>query len=99
MQNKLSFIEARKLVEMATPTVVDKSYAAAAAAPKRATKCVAVNTELTWPVDDSKYKKNVRISKMLKNKIKEQLRNKRKQQLRNLKRCPWISKIHKIGHL
>ena len=55
VQNKLSFIEARKLVEMATPTVVDKSYAAAAAAPKRATKSVAVNTELTWPVD-SKYK-------------------------------------------
>ena len=57
MQNKLSFIEARNLVEMATPTVVEKSYAAAAAAPKRATKSVAVNTELTWPVDDSKYKK------------------------------------------
>ena len=44
VQNKLSFIEARRLVEMATPTVVDKSYAAAAAAPKRATKSVAVNT-------------------------------------------------------
>ena len=62
MQNKLSFIEARKLVEMATPTVVDKSYAAAAAAPKRATKSVAVNTELTWPVD-SKYKKLYDIEK------------------------------------
>ena len=47
MQNTLSFIEARKLVEMATPKVVDKSYAAAADAPKRATKSVAVNTELT----------------------------------------------------
>ena len=61
VQNKLSFIEARNLVEMATPTVVEKSYAAAAAAPKRATKSVAVNTELTWPVDDSKYQKNFRI--------------------------------------
>ena len=64
VQNKLSFIEARKLVEMATPTVVDKSYAAAAAAPKRATKSVAVNTELTWPVDDSKYKKLSDIEKV-----------------------------------
>ena len=61
---------------MATPTVVDKSYAAAAAAPKRATKSVAVNTELTWPVDDSKYKKLSDIEKVKKNKIKEQLRNK-----------------------
>ena len=63
VQNKLSFIESRKLVEMATPTVVDKSYAAAAAAPKRATKSVAVNTELTWPVDDSKYQKLSDIEK------------------------------------
>ena len=64
MQNKLSFIEVRKLVEMATPTEVDKSYAAAAAAPKRATKSVAVNTELTWPVDDSKYQKLSDIEKV-----------------------------------
>ena len=46
---------------MAIPTVVDKSYAAAA--PKRTTKSVAVNTELTWPVDDSKYKKLSDIEK------------------------------------
>ena len=64
VQNKLSFIEVRKLVEMATPTEVDKSYAAAASAPKRATKSVAVNTELTWPVDDSKYKKLSDIEKV-----------------------------------
>ena len=60
-ENKLSFIEARKLVEMATPTVVDKSYAASAAAPKRTTKSVAINTE---PVnDDSKYKRLSDIEK------------------------------------
>ena len=49
---------------MATPTVVDKSYAAAADAPKQATKSVAVNTELTWTVDDSKYKKISDIEKI-----------------------------------
>ena len=57
VQNMLSFIEARKLVEMVTPTVVDKFYAAAVTAPKRITKSVAINTDLTWPVGDSKYKK------------------------------------------
>ena len=49
---------------MATPKVVDKSYAAAADAPKQATKSVSVNTELTWPVDDSKYKKLSDIEKV-----------------------------------
>ena len=82
---------------MVTPTMVDKSYAAAATAPKQVTKSVAINTELTWPVDNSKYKKLSDIKKGKKNKIKEQLRTKRKQQLGNFKRCPWILKIHKIG--
>ena len=41
---------------MATPTVADKSYAVAAA-PKRATKSVAINTELTWHFREAKYKK------------------------------------------
>ena len=62
VHNKLSFPEARKLVEMATPTVADKSYAAAAA-PKRATKSVAINTELTWHFSEAKYKKLSDIEK------------------------------------
>ena len=53
VHNRLSFPEARKLVEMAAPTVADKSYAAAAA-PIRATKSVAINTELTWHFSEAK---------------------------------------------
>ena len=52
VHNRLSFPEARKLVEMAAPTVADKY--AAAAAPKRATKSVAINTELTWHFSEAK---------------------------------------------
>ena len=59
VHNRLSFPEARKLVEITAPTVADKSYAAAAA-PKRATKSVAINTELTWHFSEAKYKKTVR---------------------------------------
>ncbi|XP_041347341.1 uncharacterized protein LOC121367293 [Gigantopelta aegis] len=62
VQNKLSFTDARRLVETATPTVGDKSYAAAAAA-KVATKSVAVNTDLTWHCDEAKYKKLSDIEK------------------------------------
>ncbi|XP_041369839.1 uncharacterized protein LOC121383807 [Gigantopelta aegis] len=62
VQNKLSFTDARRLVETATPTVGDKSYAAAAAA-KVATKSVAVNTNLTWHYDEAKYKKLSDIEK------------------------------------
>ena len=58
----LSFPEAKTLVEMVTPTVADKSYAAAAA-PKRATKRVAINTELTWHFSEAKYKKLSDIEK------------------------------------
>ena len=46
-------------MEMATPTVADKSYAAAAT-PKRATKSVAINTGLTWHFSEAKYKTTVR---------------------------------------
>ena len=63
VHNRLSFPEARKLVEMAAPTVADKSYAAAAA-PKRATKSVAINTELTWHFSEAKYKKLSDIEKI-----------------------------------
>ena len=62
VHNRLSFPEARKLVEMAAPTVADKSYAAAAA-PKRATKSVAINTELTWHFSEAKYQKLSDIEK------------------------------------
>ncbi|XP_041364243.1 protein ecdysoneless homolog [Gigantopelta aegis] len=62
VQNKLSFTDARRLVESATPTVGDKSYAAAAAA-KVATKSIAVNTDLTWHCDEAKYKKLSDIEK------------------------------------
>ena len=62
VHNRLSFPEARKLVEMAARTVADKSYAAAAA-PKRATKSVAINTELTWHFSEAKYKKLSDIEK------------------------------------
>ena len=57
VQNRLSFPEARKLVETATPKVVGNTYAAVAAAPKPITKSVAVNTEFTWHSDDAKYRK------------------------------------------
>ncbi|XP_041374216.1 probable G-protein coupled receptor 139 [Gigantopelta aegis] len=46
-------MDGRRLVETATPTVADKSYAAAA---KVATKSVVVNTDLTWHCDEDKYK-------------------------------------------
>ncbi|XP_041374774.1 uncharacterized protein LOC121387651 [Gigantopelta aegis] len=62
VQKKLSFIDARRLVETATPTVADKSYTAAASA-KVATKSVAVNTDLTWHCDEAKYKKLSDIEK------------------------------------
>ena len=62
VHNRLSFPEARKLVEMAAPTVADKSYAAAAT-PKRATKSVVINTELTWHFSEAKYKKLSDIEK------------------------------------
>ena len=55
LHNRLSCPEARRLVEMATPAVSDKSYAAAAA-PKLATKSVAINTELSWHLNEAKYK-------------------------------------------
>ena len=63
VQNRLSFPEARKLVETAAPKVVGKTYAAVAAAPKPITKSVAVNTELTWHSDDAKYRKLSDIAK------------------------------------
>ena len=50
VQNKLLFTEAKKLVDMAAPTMVDKSCAAV---PKVATKMF-IDTDLTWHVDVSK---------------------------------------------
>ena len=47
---------------MATPTVADKSYADAAAL-KRATKSVVINTELTWYFSEAKYKQLSDIEK------------------------------------
>ena len=55
VQNKLSFTEARKLVEMPTPTAVGNSYVVVSA-PKLSTKNVVINTELTWHFDDEKKK-------------------------------------------
>ena len=63
VQNRLSFPEARKLVETAAPKVVGKTYAAVAAAPKPITKSFAVNTDLTWHSDDAKYRKLSDIAK------------------------------------
>ena len=63
VQNRLSFPDARKLVKMAAPKVVGKTYADVAAAPKPITKCVAVNTELTWHSDDAKYRNLSDIAK------------------------------------
>ena len=57
VQNRLSFQEARKLVDTTATKVVGKTYAAVAAAPKPIAKCVAVKTELTWHSDDAKYRK------------------------------------------
>ena len=62
VHKRLSFLDVRKLVEMAPPTVADKSYAAAAA-PKRGTKSIAINKELTWHFCDVKYKKVSDIEK------------------------------------
>ena len=96
VHNRLSFPEARKLVEMAAPTVADKY--AAAAAPKRATKSVAINTELTWHFSEAKYKKNCQILRKLKNSYKKQSRNKNKKlKIKKLPRCPWILNIHQAG--
>ena len=57
VQNSLLFTEARRLVEIATPNVVENTYAAVAAAPKTIDKSVPVNPELTWHLNDAKYKK------------------------------------------
>ena len=57
VHNGLSFPEVRKLVEMATPAVADKSSAAAAAA-KLATKSVHLNSELAWHFNEAKYHNN-----------------------------------------
>ena len=62
-------------MEMAAPTVADKSYAAAAP-PKRATKSVAINTELTWHFSEAKYFFSSDIEKTKKNSYIKQPRNK-----------------------
>ena len=67
VQNRLSFPEARKLVETSTPKEVGKTYAAVAAGPKPITKGVAVNTELTWHSDDVNFRKLLKIKKKKKN--------------------------------
>ena len=63
VQNRLSFPEARKLIETATPKVVGKTYAAVAPAPKSITKRAVVNTERAWYSDDAKYRKLSDIAK------------------------------------
>ena len=62
VEKRLSFQEARKLVETATPPSVaaGKSYAAVAKVPMTS---VSINTELTWPVNETKYKKLSDIEK------------------------------------
>ena len=53
--------------------MADKSYAAAAA-PKRGTKSIAINTELTWHFSDAKYKKE-KTEKQLQKAAKKQKQN------------------------
>ena len=94
--NRLSFPEARKLVETAAPKVVGKTYAAVAATPKPITKSIAVNTELTWHSDDAKYRK---LSDMAKT-DKQVQKNKRTKQIfrtMNCKMCVWTLKIQEMG--
>ena len=54
VEKRISFPDARKLVELSTPVVAEKSYAAAV---KITTKSVATNTDLTWPYNEPKFKK------------------------------------------
>ena len=75
VHNMVTFPEARKLVEMATPAVADKSCAVAAA-PNRATKGVAINTEPTWHFNEAKYKKHSGVEKAPKQKEKTGSENK-----------------------
>ena len=85
-------------MEMATPTVADKSYAAAAD-PKRATKSVAINIELIWQFSEAKYKTLSDIEKTEKQLQKAAIIIiiiilKMGLKLKKLQRCPWILKIY-----
>ena len=71
VQNRLSFPDARNLVEIAASKVVGKTYVAVATAPKPIAKSVAINIELIWHSDDAKYKK----LSVLKNKYRKLLKN------------------------
>ncbi|XP_041376689.1 uncharacterized protein LOC121389145 [Gigantopelta aegis] len=56
VEKRLTFADARKLVERFQPARVAASYAVAAAV-KVSTRSISVNTDLTWQCDDAKYKK------------------------------------------
>ena len=61
VERRLSFPDARKLVETtATAAVLERSYAAVVKVP---TKSISTNTELTWPCNESKYRKLSDIQK------------------------------------
>ncbi|XP_041377291.1 uncharacterized protein LOC121389706 [Gigantopelta aegis] len=84
VQNKITFMDARRLVETATPTV--------------ATKSVAVNTDLTWHCDEAKYKKLSDIEKAQKQVQKKAQKEKSLSNTRKLKpKCHWILRIPQIG--
>ena len=56
----LSYPDARKFVETVTPVAAGKSYAAAV---KASTKSIQVQTDLTWPINEIKFKKVSEIEK------------------------------------
>ncbi|XP_041357625.1 uncharacterized protein LOC121374586 [Gigantopelta aegis] len=63
VEKHLSFTEARKVVEASTPSAAGKSYAAAA---KVSTTSIAIQTDLTWPNGEDKFKKISNIEKVQK---------------------------------
>ncbi|XP_041357653.1 uncharacterized protein LOC121374613 [Gigantopelta aegis] len=67
VEKHLSFTEARKVVEASTPPAAGKSYAAAV---KVSTTSVAVQTDLTWPNGEDKFKKISVIEKVTKQNTK-----------------------------
>jgi hypothetical protein len=54
IEKRLSYPEARKIVETITPVAAGKSYAAAV---KVSTISITTQTDLTWPIGEDKFKK------------------------------------------
>ena len=73
VEKRLTFPEARKLVQTAIPLAEGKSYAAAV---KVSTRSISTNTDLTWRHDEDKYRKLSDIEKAKKQSEKATQRQK-----------------------